>query len=700
MSFSKTVERKGKFRLQSNYLPPLSAKNCLEDYIYTLKIEATKLKPRKTRNNLSQRRQIALKKLRKRKDIIIKKADKGSTVVIQDKQEYIETGLEHLSDKDTYNELQEDQTKQVAEEVTQAVRAMYQEGHIDKPTAEYLLSPQMVMTQEMYFQKKTHKNPPSVRPIVSGCNGPTEKISAYLDHWLQPLAKSLPSYIKDTKEFVKYIKSTKLPKDCILCTLDVSSLYTNIPTEDGIHAALQAIENWKNKDPTCPPTSWLKKLLELILYKNVFRFNDKFYIQKQGTAMGTKMAPAYANIFMGTLESRILSQTNPSPIHWKRYIDDIFLVWTNTKESLEQFIKSINDLHPRINFTAEFSTDEIIFLDLCPYKGERFAKEGILDIKTHIKPTNTQQYVHASSAHPPGTGRGIIKGELLRYLRTNSNEATFQTYKEKHVQNMKKRGYRQEVIDKSIKGINFSDRQRTLADKPHNAGERLTFTTTYSPHLPTYRLRRLLVKHWHLIEKSPLLSRLFPNRPTIAFRTYKNIRKQLTRARLEDSKIVYKINRDLNLLCEPLPAPNAPPLIKTCNNNCLTCKALDTKPYIRSTSKSTYHNLKIKNTISCKSRNVLYVITCTRCKVQYVGMTTQPLHNRFSTHMREMFSKRPPNWVQTHLYRHFQQKYHNPSDVLVQPVEYVEDRRNLKKRESAWIKALRTIEPCGLNIIP
>ena len=87
------------------------------------------------------------------------------------------------------------------------------------------------------------------------CDGPTEKISAYLDHWLQPLAKSLPSYIKDTNEFVKYIESTKLPKDCILCTLDVSSLYTNIPTEDGIHAALQAIENWDNKDPLCPPTS-------------------------------------------------------------------------------------------------------------------------------------------------------------------------------------------------------------------------------------------------------------------------------------------------------------------------------------------------------------------------------------------------------------------------------------------------------------
>ena len=54
---------------------------------------------------------------------------------------YIETGLEHLSDRDSYDELEKDQTKQVAEQVTQVVRSMYQEGHIDKPTAEYLLPP-------------------------------------------------------------------------------------------------------------------------------------------------------------------------------------------------------------------------------------------------------------------------------------------------------------------------------------------------------------------------------------------------------------------------------------------------------------------------------------------------------------------------------------------------------------------------------
>ena len=69
------------------------------------------------------------------------------------------------------------------------------------------------------------------------------------------------------------------------------------------------------------------------------------------TWVGTKMAHACTSIFMGTLESRILYERNPSPTHWK---DDIFLVWTDTKESLEQFIKSINGLHPCINFTGDY----------------------------------------------------------------------------------------------------------------------------------------------------------------------------------------------------------------------------------------------------------------------------------------------------------------------------------------------------------
>ena len=57
----------------------------------------------------------------------------------------------------------------------------------------------------------------------------------------------------------------------------------------------------------------------MVLKNNAFEFNEEFYIQKQGTAMGTKMEPAYANLFMGTLETKLTNEK----MEWKRYIDDI-----------------------------------------------------------------------------------------------------------------------------------------------------------------------------------------------------------------------------------------------------------------------------------------------------------------------------------------------------------------------------------------
>ena len=81
-----------------------------------------------------------------------------------------------------------------------------------------------------------------------------------------------------------------------------------------------------------------------------------------------------------------------------------------------------NTIHNTIKFTHEVSYTETTFLDVTVYKGPRFEVQQILDVKTHIKPTNKQLYVHADSYHPPGTHKGIAKGEAKRYLRTNSEK--------------------------------------------------------------------------------------------------------------------------------------------------------------------------------------------------------------------------------------------------------------------------------------
>jgi hypothetical protein len=89
-------------------------------------------------------------------------------------------------------------------------------------------------TQQIYFLKKLHKDPIAVRPIVSGCGGPTENISQLVDLHLKPHVTKIPSYLRESAHLISLLENTKIPKDCTLATIDVKSLYLNIPHEEGI----------------------------------------------------------------------------------------------------------------------------------------------------------------------------------------------------------------------------------------------------------------------------------------------------------------------------------------------------------------------------------------------------------------------------------------------------------------------------------
>ena len=165
--------------------------------------------------------------------------------------------------------------------------------------------------------------------------------------------KQLPAYIKDTSQFLCEITETTIPKDSWLVTVDVKSLYTNIPNEEGILACYEAWLIQETKDPQHPPAETLRQLLELVLKLNVFEFNGKHYLQKFGTAMGSKLAPAYANTFMGQLEKSILDTSPLKPLYYKRYIDDIFMIWPYSENELTHFIEHMNQANKSIQFTHE-----------------------------------------------------------------------------------------------------------------------------------------------------------------------------------------------------------------------------------------------------------------------------------------------------------------------------------------------------------
>ena len=92
-----------------------------------------------------------------------------------------------------------------------------------------------------------------------------------MDLHLQSHVQTLPSYLQDTTEFLKKQEALgPLPSDALLVSMDVTSLYTNIPHSDGIKACE---ESWDRRDIKDPPTQTLVKLLTLVLKCNNFEFD-------------------------------------------------------------------------------------------------------------------------------------------------------------------------------------------------------------------------------------------------------------------------------------------------------------------------------------------------------------------------------------------------------------------------------------------
>ena len=95
--------------------------------------------------------------------------------------------------------------------------------------------------------------------------------------------------------------------------------------------------------------------------------------------MGTKMAVAFANIFMGGIEKPILNESAHKKLTWKRYIDDTISLSHTSRDAVEKFIEQANKHHPTTKFTAEISCTDATFLNTTIYKGQRFNKESVLD---------------------------------------------------------------------------------------------------------------------------------------------------------------------------------------------------------------------------------------------------------------------------------------------------------------------------------
>lgn len=330
-----------KFRIPSNFSPPTGT--------YPPEIENLQLKLnqqiRKFKNvhritdNLTKCDRDAITKLKKDKNIVIKPADKGSAIVIMDRQDYVFEAERQLKVNRHYREINEPQFPDNCTIFNRILAEMLKNNLISKKEMSFLKALPSARQRIFYLLPKIHKEinkwtvpsriPPG-RPIVSDLLSESCNIAKFIDFHLAPFSTTHPAYVKNTYDFLDKLAMITTHGDALLISLDVDSLYTNIDNDLGIRAVTETLA----RDPK-PIHPYIIKLLRLSLEGNDFIFNNKHYLQISGTAMGKTFAPRYADITLAYLEKECLQRSNHEPKLYLRYLDDIILIWEHSETQFE-----------------------------------------------------------------------------------------------------------------------------------------------------------------------------------------------------------------------------------------------------------------------------------------------------------------------------------------------------------------------------
>jgi peptide-methionine (R)-S-oxide reductase len=212
---------------------------------------------------------------------------------------------------------------------------------------------------------------------------------------------------------------------------------------------------------------------------------------------------------------------------FKRFIDDIFLLWTGTEEQFLTCMTKINSLHPTIKFTHNYNLEEksTVFLDT-----KVSIKNGKLTTDLYRKETDKVQYLLPNSNHPSHIFKNIPFSLALRLVRICSSRVDLQKQLEELKVMLLSRRYNKSVINAAIKKALEVDRQEALKKVVKKQNDRVICSLTFNPKLPS--ISKVLQKHWKTITVDKKMLNTFPKPPMVAFKQPPTLKNILCRAKL------------------------------------------------------------------------------------------------------------------------------------------------------------------------
>jgi hypothetical protein len=656
-------------REKSSWTPPAGEFASLDFYICRCKQEINKLhlKPLQ-HSNITTEELRALRQLQARDDVVIKPADKGGAIVVWRRDLYEAEVRKQLSDTTFYAQQRKSTVKEDNALVRKTIKEAIRENNLPPEASRAIV--QEPRESRFYLLPKIHKVNNPGRPIVSACSCPTTLISQFLDALFQPLVTELPTYVKDTNDALRLFNDFTFPDDNIdnrrLFTMDITALYTNIPHNEG----LQALKFFLNKSKFNVNHTTILRLAELVLTLNSFAYSDEHYNQTRGVAMGTKMGPSYACLFVGYVEHQIFrAYTGVVPVFFKRFIDDVAGIATCPEADLMQFIDFVSTFHPALRYTHTISDTSLSFLDI----KLTITQSTQLSTSVFYKETDSHSYLTYPSSHPTTTKDSIPYSQFLRLRRLCSDDDDFRAQAASMATFFRSRGYPANIVEAAQQRASGVTRREAL--EPSRTDEsnedRTILVLTYHPH--NIAIKNILMKNFNIIQDDPDLRQIFPKPPLVAYKRDTSLRDHL----------VHTTHRQ---------AMNTQPGNSPCRQlGCKTCPFIDTTLTFDGPSGKSF---TVRSSFTCQSTNLVYIIRCTLCGKLYVGETYRTLNERTKEHVSAINLGRD-----TPVGNHFRSHGHSVQHFRVAGVhQNYTDGVHRRFLEASLITRLGTQQPDGLNL--
>lgn len=492
--------------------------------------------------NLSRDEINAINNLRKNPNIIIKAADKGGGVTVMDTQDYDNKMKLHL-EIPAHLKLKNNIDYDPNENLNQYLLLIMEL----KP---YLNKKQYIGLYEAQNEKgiiyglpKIHKKEVPMRPIISQVKSLTNRLHRYIQQLLKIGELQIPNIIKDTTDFINKLNTynANINENTYLVTLDVESLYTNIPIDWGIEAIIEhyteTLKFWCCYDIDIKPIPprLLKKTLEFALQNCFFTYNKDIFRQLHGLTMGGSSSVQAANIVMFKFFQKFdadqrLKNTNYNTWKHHRFIDDLFGIWNRPILELHEYFKQLNNFHKNFKFTLNFSLTDIPFLDVKVIKNYD-SKNWSLKTTLYTKPTDKKLYLEFNSEHAIHIKNSIPFSQMLRLKRIISEQINLNTELDIMTNNFIKRNYPPNILSEArLKLLNINRKDLLKYKSKESDSNKLVLIQIYQNKFArNNRLKKLVKRLWQkLIITYPYFRTVWPKPPIIAYKNSKSIKNLIT----------------------------------------------------------------------------------------------------------------------------------------------------------------------------